>query len=454
MEPKDYKAELRKKAVQLIDRMPDRLDPLDKETIQNLFHELQVHQVELEIQNEELRNIQSTLEANRVRYASLFDNAPVGYVILDQFGIIKQFNSSFSRMIEESGNLKRRLPFADLLSRDSASAFRARYKAFCKNPSGKTMQVRLGSEDNGYRELLLETSAHTHLYGDLDNTCDELLISVTDITEITQTKKDLEQSLILARERENELNAFLEGARVVLEQPDFEAAAKEVFRICAELIGCKSGYVALLSGNGEENDVLFLEDGGLPCTVDPDLPMPVRGLREQAYATNSTVYENDFQGSEWTKFIPEGHVTLENVLFAPLVMYNRTVGIIGLANKAGGFTDHDAQLAHGFGELTAIGLRNSRNLDLRDKTEKKNRELIEELQQALANIKQLKGLVPICAKCKKIRDDKGYWNILESYIESHSNAEFSHGLCPECSDELYGDKDWFSQAAENTRDSD
>lgn len=69
--------------------------------------------------------------------------------------------------------------------------------------------------------------------------------------------------------------------------------------------------------------------------------------------------------------------------------------------------------------------------------------LIAELQGALAEVKTLSGLFPICASCKKIRDDKGYWNQIESYIQEHSEAKFSHGLCPECTDELYGHKEWY-----------
>jgi YesN/AraC family two-component response regulator len=63
--------------------------------------------------------------------------------------------------------------------------------------------------------------------------------------------------------------------------------------------------------------------------------------------------------------------------------------------------------------------------------------LIKELQQALASIKTLSGLIPICASCKKIRDDQGYWNQLEAYISEHSGAEFSHGICPECAIKIY-----------------
>jgi len=54
------------------------------------------------------------------------------------------------------------------------------------------------------------------------------------------------------------------------------------------------------------------------------------------------------------------------------------------------------------------------------------------LQQTLAEIKTLKGFIPICSGCKKIRDDKGFWNQIESYIQKHADVKFSHGLCPDC----------------------
>lgn len=57
----------------------------------------------------------------------------------------------------------------------------------------------------------------------------------------------------------------------------------------------------------------------------------------------------------------------------------------------------------------------------------------------------LKGLIPICANCKKIRDDKGYWNLIESYFQTHSGAKFTHSICPDCSEELYGDQNWYIQ---------
>jgi PAS domain S-box-containing protein len=75
----------------------------------------------------------------------------------------------------------------------------------------------------------------------------------------------------------------------------------------------------------------------------------------------------------------------------------------------------------------------------RKRAEQEREKLIHELQEALAKVKQLRGLLPICANCKKIRDDKGYWTQIEAYVRDHSEAEFSHGLCPECGKKLYPD---------------
>jgi len=94
----------------------------------------------------------------------------------------------------------------------------------------------------------------------------------------------------------------------------------------------------------------------------------------------------------------------------------------------------------GVAEVTArvnIHLRiRQMQLDLEEKNrqlEKKNRQLT----SALASIKTLQGLIPICAKCKKIRDDDGFWQQVEIYVGKHSDAEFSHGICPDCMAELY-----------------
>ena len=91
-------------------------------------------------------------------------------------------------------------------------------------------------------------------------------------------------------------------------------------------------------------------------------------------------------------------------------------------------------------EMRLSQVRSSRGLHgwvamFQDVTEREA--MIAELQEALANVRTLSGLIPICASCKKIRDDKGYWQQVEAYISAHSDAVFTHGLCPECAAKLF-----------------
>ncbi len=73
----------------------------------------------------------------------------------------------------------------------------------------------------------------------------------------------------------------------------------------------------------------------------------------------------------------------------------------------------------------------------RIEAEDERERLIARLQKALAEVRTLSGLLPICSSCKKIRDDEGYWTEVEIYILEHSDADFTHGLCPDCAERLY-----------------
>jgi hypothetical protein len=74
----------------------------------------------------------------------------------------------------------------------------------------------------------------------------------------------------------------------------------------------------------------------------------------------------------------------------------------------------------------------------KSRMERERERLMKELQDALAEIKTLSGLLPICAWCKSVRDDSGYWMRVEQYVEAHSQATFSHSVCPECTSKYFG----------------
>ena len=228
-----------------------------------------------------------------------------------------------------------------------------------------SIETRWKRKDGSVMDIFLSSSAI-----DPQDLYAGVVFTATDISAQRKAIRDLHRS-------HRETQSLLNGTKALLEYRQFQDSARRLFDTCKTSIGATAGYVALLSEDGSENELLFLESGGLPCSVDPSLPMPIRGLRAEAYRTGKVVYENDFLNSEWMEFMPEGHVDLENVLFAPLVLEGKAVGLLGMANKPGGFDEADTRLAKAFADLASIGLLNSRAMDSLEESETRTRLLIE-----------------------------------------------------------------------------
>jgi signal transduction histidine kinase len=223
--------------------------------------------------------------------------------------------------------------------------------------------------------------------------------------------RSLQLSLQESSESQSEIQALLKGARAVLEYKDFKSAAGVVFGTCKRLIGAQAGYVALLTQDGQNNEVVLLDSGGLPCSVDPSLPMPIRGLRAQAYHNREVVIDNEFSTSEWTTCLPEGHAAIRNVLFAPLVIDQKTVGLLGLANKPTEFTESDSRVALAFAEYAAIALRSSRAIESLSDSEERFRSVAESANDAIISIDH-QGLV-------------AYWNEASEAVFGYRAAEIT-----------------------------
>lgn len=122
-------------------------------------------------------------------------------------------------------------------------------------------------------------------------------------------------------------------------------------------------------------------------------------------------------------------VLFSAIIMATLVQLDKTINERKKTNK----------------NLEESNTRLYREVEIRKQIQLEKENLIKKLQSSLDKVKLLSGFLPICASCKKIRDDKGYWNQIESYIRDRSEAEFSHGICPECANahypEFYKNKD-------------
>jgi len=170
----------------------------------------------------------------------------------------------------------------------------------------------------------------------------------------------------------------------------------------------------LTAENGEVGLALFRERG--PDIVVTDITMPVmnglqmvRGIRGLAAGTPvivTTAYSD-------TKYLVESiEIGIDRYIFKPV--------------------DHEKL----FAALQQCALVVTAARELRRHHEERER-LIGELQDALAQVKQLSGLLPICSHCKRIRTDAGTWQQIEAYIRDHAEVDFSHGICPNCLKEFY-----------------
>lgn len=190
---------LRDRAEELLMNLPQESPILSQDEVLRLIHDLSVHQVELEIQNEELRRIQSQLEAARDRYARLYQQAPVGYLSLNASGIIRQFNYTFLEMMGDGSSELLGRPLADFIAESDRGIFLSRFKTFFRNPEKKTIDlVLLRGKDGG--------SFHARLHGQREVTESHslLLVSVSDIT----AQKAVEKALQDSEQRFRDLSAL------------------------------------------------------------------------------------------------------------------------------------------------------------------------------------------------------------------------------------------------------
>lgn len=194
----------------------------------------------------------------------------------------------------------------------------------------------------------------------------------------------LQKTLRAVRKHQKETDAVLEGVRAVLESHNFQDAAAAIFQSCKKLVRAKAGYIALVSEDGKQNEVAYLDSGGMPCSVDPNHPMPIRGLRGVVHNSGKASCENDFPLTEYKQFIPEGHAELKNVLMVPMKIKGKVVGLLGLANKRTDFTEDDIRVAAGFGELAAMALMNKKTEEfLRNAHEEMENRILERTEELI-----------------------------------------------------------------------
>jgi hypothetical protein len=199
-----------------------------------------------------------------------------------------------------------------------------------------------------------------------------------------------------------------------------------------------------------ENTLIAQDENGGPCRdkngnislectcglvisgqTDPTNPLFTKGGSSW---TNNSLTLLDLSAEQDPRVHPRNnciHQGYSSVALIPIRANREIVGLLQLNDrKKDRFTLKMIHFFEGIAASIGVAL-------MRKQAEEERERLIVQLKKALSDVKALSGLLPICASCKRIRDDKGYWNQIESYIKDHSEAEFSHGICPDCVKKLY-----------------
>ncbi len=211
---------------------------------------------------------------------------------------------------------------------------------------------------------------------------DSYVVVARDITARKSMESELSERISALQIAHERSEALLACVKAILEHREFEVCARRIFDAAKKITKATAGYVALMSPNRNENLVLFLDSGGRTCEVNPNLPMPIRGLRSEAYTSKTAVFDNQFRTGQWVKYLPQGHMTLDSVMFAPMIIDDEPVGVIGLANKEGGFAQEDLEIMGAFAEFAAVALRNSRTQEALVQSEERFRLLAENIEEA------------------------------------------------------------------------
>lgn len=351
--------------------------------IEKLISDLQTYQIELEIQNEELRRSQTELKNSQDRFAQLFDFAPIGYIVLDQNGFVVDANNTISTMLGRKSDAIRNKPFFQFVYPEDQTIFLARFKSFYKNSINKTLEVRLKSQDNTHFFSRIEGRFVEFNDCSSDTVTERLLLNITDISEGIRQEK----LLISTQEK---LKYILDSLPDMILEVD------------------------------SDMKVLWANKSALD--LNPDA---IGQNCHEAFPGNEDICDGCFCAKAFKTKNLETGIMYQPASKSAGESYWENLGI-PLNNKNGK-------------KMTVLEV--SRNVTARVKAEKEKETLITQLESALKNVKQLSGLLPICAHCKKIRDDNGYWKQIESYLYEHSEAEFSHSICRDCAKKYYPDMD-------------
>jgi len=351
------------------------------------------------------------------RYRSLFEQTPIGIALTTSEGLIVEVNHTLAEMfgytVEEM--LRRRAPelYQDpetrsaLLQKLSLEGRVTSFPAAVRHRDGRVLSALLSVSPVmvGERQMLQTT--------------------IIDVTELRQAEEALATARALV-EREARFRTFIEKAPIAM--ATYRAGLTQYANpMYLEMFGF--GPDERLTGRP------LVEQIAPQCREE----IAERARRRAQGLVVPTTYETvglRKDGSQFPFLVSVSTVELSDrpaflSYFTDITGQKEVQERLRLLNE-----ELEDRVAARTRELTEANLRLRAEIEERARAEEERKRLIAELQRALAEVRTLGGLLPICAWCKRVRDDRGYWSQLEAYLSQHAPVEFSHGMCPDCERKL------------------
>jgi PAS domain S-box-containing protein len=358
---------------------PSAQETLTPEEMKQMLHEHRVHLVELELQNEELQTTQEELAVSLARYFDFYNMAPVAYFTVDENGLILEANDTAATMLGEATGALIKQPFNRFILKDDQDIYYLHCtQLFAIHSEDSTSSLRQGQAANTCELRMMKMDGSVfwgHLLTTVSQATDGLLVSRIVLSDIAD-RKQLETGTQDALEYSENIVETVRESLVVLDSG-------------LKILTANSSFYSTFKVTPEETIGNFIYDLGNRQWDIPRLRLLLEEILPQKNFFNDYEVDHVFQS-----------IGRKTILLNARQIFRNDIGSLIIL------------------------------LAMEDITERKNAE--NEREAALARVKKLEGIIPICMHCKKIRDDQNSWNQLEEYITNHSEAMFSHGICPQC----------------------
>ena len=335
--PPEQAAELRRRAEEITRKSEaasqENIEALSPEETRRALHELRVHQIEFEMQNEELRRAQAELDASRARYFDLYDLAPVGYCTISEKGMILEANLTAATLLGVARSILVKRPLSNFIPPGDQNIFYRHHKLLFETGMPQAYEIRMLRRDG--------KTFWTQMESTVAQDADGVSLCRTVIIDITERKQ--------AEATEIQNNKIVKGIRRIFHEAINCETEKQLGDVCLnvaeELTESKNGFIGEIGPDNHLYDITISNPGWEACAMidrqghgrTPGR-LKIHGLYARVLKDGKSLLVNDPAAHPDSIGIPKGHPPLTAFLGSPMDRDGKTVGMIVVGNRDGGYT--------------------------------------------------------------------------------------------------------------------